>query len=818
MRGIYTGKDAQKLVVSLDETSAKDKLISGGKASKLARLKQSGFLVPEGYVLTTKAFDKFTEVNSLTLNLLHKTNALKKNIVIPTELKLILKMISDKKIGTLIFRSSSVFEDSSDFSFAGMYESVPRVESYQELEEAVKKCYMSAFDRKVISYSLDAGLKSIPKLALLIQRFVNPDTAGVVFTVNPKSGDRSEVVINSVRGFAGKLLAGEQEGDEWICRKSGGALCLKEPQKSLKLNQVYLIRDTALKIEEQLGSPQDIEWVIENKKLYIVQSRPITNLPEPQESNYFSNMGERAELDLLDLNVQKPLNFSFMKEIMYNSITSINNIYGWSYVPNLRLINGYAYQQKYDPELDGEVPHEYSENLFYLKNLIPNKWKMLLKKVNKLTKEILSSTNQIKDLQDAYSHMEENWFKWKKMFDIHYIVTNSCLGAVNEFIYFINETTKQNYSPMQVYQILEGRGNYQARINDRIWKLSRILKNNPNALNALYNIRKSDEFLGLKISNSYKPFFDAFNQFVRKQGKIMYTLDISENCWEEDPLRLLHMIAAMARETRNNSRENFRNTQLARTKLLESIYKAIGNDTLSLNKFERLMAIAVECNKILQNRDVLILNPAFYSAHKFFLKIGDLLSKNQTISSNKDIFYLYPNEIKRGLFYTSINFLELVDRRKAELLFYSNLRAPSSIRKEEPYKSANEPESKIKVLKGVGVSPGKASGEVIIIKNFRERNDNPTKKRILVAHNFDLAWTPLFHFASGIITELDTGSLSHWTVIAREYGIPAIVGVNGILNEVKDHDIVEIDGDLGTVKIHKSRRARNKQDANSNLS
>jgi len=776
----------------------------------LARLKRSGFLVPEGYVLTTKAFDKFTEVNSLTSDLLYETNALKKNIVIPTELKLILKMIVDKKIGTLIVRSSSVFEDSSNFSFAGMYESVPRVESYQELEEAVKKCYMSAFDKRVISYSLDAGLKSVPKLALLIQRFVDPDTAGVVFTVNPKSGDRSEVVINSVRGFAGKLLAGGQEGDEWICRKSGGALCLKEPQKSLMLNQVYLISDTALKIEEQLGAPQDIEWVIESEKLYIVQSRPITNLPEPQESNYFSNIGEHAELDLLYLNVQKPLNFSFMKEIMDNSLRSINNIYGWSYALNLRLINGYAYGQRYNSALDDEVPYEYLENLFYLKNLIPDKWEKLLKKVNKLTKEILSSANQIKDLRNAYSHMEENWFKWKKIFDIYYIVTNGCTGAVNEFIDFINKVTKQNYSPMQVYQILGGRGNYQIRINDRIWKLSRILKNNPNALNALNNVCKSEKFLGLEISNSYKPFFDAFNQFVRKQGKIMYALDISESCWEEYPFRLLNMIVALARETRNNFKENFRNTQLARTQLLESIYKAIGNDILSLNKFERLMTIAVECNKILQNRDVLILNPAFYSAHKFFLKIGDLLSKNQTISSNNDIFYLYPNEIKRGLSYTSINFFELVDRRKAELLFYSNLRAPTSIRNEEFYKTANVSESKIKILKGAGVSPGKASGEVIIVKSFRGENDNPDNKKILVAYNFDLAWTPLFHFAVGIITELDTGSLSHWTVIAREHGIPAIVGVHGILNEVKNHDIVEIDGNLGTVKIHKFRSARQK--------
>jgi len=796
---------AQKLVVSLGENLANDKLISGGKASKLARLKQAGFSVPEGYVLTTKAFDKFTGANSLTLNLLDETNALKKNIVIPTELKPILKMIIDKKIGTLIVRSSSVFEDSSDFSFAGMYESVPHIESYQELEEAVKKCYMSAFDKRVISYSLDAGLKSVPKLALLIQRFVDPDSAGVVFTVNPKSGDRSEVVINSVRGFAGKLLAGGQEGDEWICKKSGGALCLKERQKSLTLNQVYLIRDTALKIEELLGGPQDIEWVSESEKLYIVQSRPITNLPEPQESDYFSNISERAELDLLHQNVQKPLNFSFIKEIMGDSLRSINNIYGWSYAPNLRLINGYAYEQKYDPSLDGEVPYEYSENLFYLKNLIPSKWKVLLKKVNKLTKEILSSTNQIKDLRDAYSHIEENWFKWKNIFDIYYIITNVCTGAVNEFIYFINEVTKQNYTPMQVYQILGGLGNYQVRINDRIWKLSRILRNNPNALNALNNASKSEKFSGLEILNSYEPFSDAFNRFVRKQGKIMYALDISENCWEEDPLRLLNVIVALARETRDHYSENLRNTQLARTQLLESIYKVIGKDTGSINEFERLMAIAVECNQILQNRDILILNPAFYSAHKFFLKIGDLLSKNQTISSDNDIFYLHPNEIKRGLFYTSVNFFELIDRRKAELLFYSNLRAPSSIRTEKFNKTANESESKIKILKGTGVSPGKASGEVIIVKSFRGENYDLGKKKVLVAHNFDLAWTPLFHSAVGIITELDTGSLSHWTVIAREYGIPAIVGVNGILNEVKDHDIVEIDSNLGIVKIHKFR-------------
>src|SRR6266702_1478590 len=271
--------DMVPLVVTLAEAAGLEptrmEALLGNKAANLARLAVAGFPVPAGVVVTpTAAADWERACARLG------------------------RAVAELGGGTgqrFAVRSSGTAEDLAGASFAGQYETVLDV-GIDELPGAVRRVLDSAASARVSAYrrahpeaaAAPAGDSSGAGagMAVLIQVMVAADAAGVAFTANPLTGDREEVVITAVRGLGERLVAGQATGDQWIVR-DGQARCTRAAEQAITGGQARQIATLARRVHAHFTSPQDLEWAISagtaraNGRLWLLQARPMTALPDP---------------------------------------------------------------------------------------------------------------------------------------------------------------------------------------------------------------------------------------------------------------------------------------------------------------------------------------------------------------------------------------------------------------------------------------------------------------------------------------------------------------------------------------------------------
>lgn len=251
------------VVQSFDRLSEGLYLFAGGKGGTLARLYRAGYPVPNGFVILPSAFagdelrpDAWARVQSHLARLRR----------------------SDRQV-TFAVRSSALSEDSAQASFAGEFETVLNQRSDDEILEAIGTVRRSRRSERVKAYSLAHGLDAeYPgpdwEMAVVVQHMVPADLAGVLFTADPVSGDLMHMVGNYVHGPGERLVSGEANPQAFTLKRPRGQY--EGPPEMARLARK--MHRLARRLEEDLGGPQDIEWVVAGRRLYLVQSRPITTM------------------------------------------------------------------------------------------------------------------------------------------------------------------------------------------------------------------------------------------------------------------------------------------------------------------------------------------------------------------------------------------------------------------------------------------------------------------------------------------------------------------------------------------------------------
>jgi pyruvate,water dikinase len=249
----------------------------GAKAANLGSLVDQGFSVPDGVVLATGAFEEFAASSNLgSQSTVEQASAAHFPEHLVDDLKRAMGLLGDVPLAV---RSSSAAEDAPQSSFAGQYETTLNVRGLDALREAVQRCWASAFSSNVSQYRAMKGETGIAPMAVLIQRLVPAQAAGVAFTTNPVTGDDSEVWVSAVSGLGDRLVSGAVTPDEWVVR-DGVAVEQNRAEGALDADQALRIAVASRKIEDHFGTPQDIEWAMTEVELYILQARPITTLPK----------------------------------------------------------------------------------------------------------------------------------------------------------------------------------------------------------------------------------------------------------------------------------------------------------------------------------------------------------------------------------------------------------------------------------------------------------------------------------------------------------------------------------------------------------
>lgn len=239
-------------VLLLTEAAGVDRATAGGKASTLAELLAAGFAVPQGFVVLARAFEQSdTALDDAVLEAAAR--------------------LGD---GPFAVRSSAAAEDLPGASYAGLYESFLNV-PLGGLPEAVRACRASMTAARVTAY------RDTPtQMAVLVQTMVDADAAGVAFTADPLTGDRDDVLVTAVRGLGERLVGGEAVGDQWTVRGSA-VRCERVTEHAVDADQVRAVAELARRVEAHFGRPQDIEWAFAAGRLFLLQARPMTALPDP---------------------------------------------------------------------------------------------------------------------------------------------------------------------------------------------------------------------------------------------------------------------------------------------------------------------------------------------------------------------------------------------------------------------------------------------------------------------------------------------------------------------------------------------------------
>src|SRR2546430_801183 len=273
------------LVRSLDELTAADLPEVGGKGANLGELRRAGFPVPDGFVITTAAYARAGGSAGVTGETPATARVRLAASPVPAGIAVAVRE-AFRALGApaVAVRSSATAEDLPDASFAGQQDTILGVTGEEAVIDAVRKCWASLWNDRAVAYrqTHDVPARGL-RLAVVVQRMVDAEIAGVLFTADPITGRRRRAAIEAVLGLGEQLVSGAVNPDHFIVNTRSGEV-LERRGDILNDAQLRELAAVGARIEEHFGRPQDIEWAIDkNGKLWIVQSRDITTLyPIPE--------------------------------------------------------------------------------------------------------------------------------------------------------------------------------------------------------------------------------------------------------------------------------------------------------------------------------------------------------------------------------------------------------------------------------------------------------------------------------------------------------------------------------------------------------
>lgn len=733
---------AQILVVGLAQAAELGPEQVGSKAANLARLQRAGFRVPPALVITTAAYERWPELRE---QLLAELGSLGET--------------------SLAVRSSATAEDLAGASYAGQYESYLNV-TPDELEEAVKRCWESASGTRVAAYQksrTEPGATVPGRMAVIVQRLVRADAAGVAFTANPVTGNRQQVVVTAVRGLGERLVSGQALGDEWVVVE-GEATSNRLSEQAIDAGQAVAVAELARRVESVFGELQDVEWALEGDQLYLLQARPMTALAEavdwaPPTAGYWMRnfrIGEWLHEPMT------PLFRTWLLEVLEDGyLLGGRQMVGTAIPFPHASINGWYYTglPRFGP-------------FMILKALAESRFKLVGFIVNVLLK--VSSQPEVADRAVLRGIYEE----WRDRFLPGY-----------RHVVEVNERRLETATPAELVSMIKELGDragqylaFLAVVGGSAWKMEGCLA------------RFFREHLAATVADSVQLLLRGLPGTAPEvPAHAVQSLDwfwptAGEMGWQRESSAGLETHLRLASE---------------RERAEAKCRAALAERRDALARFEKLLAACQRYAAIReeQARDFTLAWPVLRRAA---LRLGQSLQAEGRLAEGEDVFFLSREEVE-----SRTPDRELVARRRDEWERQRRLVAPLAIGSapkrlldsvrgaiDAARTTTDVPEG---AIVGDPASPGRAAGRVRIVRGPADF-DRFQPGEVLVAEATAPAWTPLFARAAAVVT--DGGTLAaHASLVAREYGIPAVVATRDATAKLASGQWVTVDGSGGVVEI-----------------
>jgi len=762
----------------------------GNKAKNLGFLQKKGFKIPTSYICIFAAYDLYLKDPPVILN----------------QLKEEIQYYINDEIHYSV-RSSANVEDESDCSFAGQFKTFLNVKGIESIVDKIEKIWISTEDQKPRTYRSNiVNEHEDLKMAIIIQEMVIPQFSGVVFTRNPING-LNEIIIESVPGFCDSLVQDGITPDRWVYKWE--KWIEKPDNQEDKINVYQKLVKESTKIAKSYGKPVDLEWCYDGNEVFWLQLREITTF---KNTKLFSNKMAREFLP----GIIKPLIFSVNIPIVG---TAWKHIFRQLIGKQAKRINvnnlvlPFYYRAYFNMGVIGDIfevmgmPRDLLERLagIEVEDAKP-KFKPSGKTFAYLPRMMRFGLKLSVFSKYLEKHLRKNKKKYNliKAVDVSKLDENACLEYIDKLFelnikasYFaVLAQLLNNFYVMIIKKQLE-KINVEFEsidltcINERLKYLD-----SRHYLSVLYKefkklpLEEQDKIKTMKYQTLLEKYAETkfiknIKNFTSNFGYLRdNNNDFSQLSWEEMPDIIVKMICSFG---------EMKFDVIDRHETM-TLFSKIFKSPFWKMMFRRFMIYR-------EYRDVVTSLYLFgYSLFRpFFLRIATIFKEKGYLTEEDDIFYINLDEVR--ILAKSDEKVELlrkrIYKRKNEIIRYENIHIPNLLYDETPPEPIIEAKV-INELQGVSTSKGHYIGPVKIVKGLSDI-DKILEGDVIAIPYSDVSWTPLFTKAKAVISE-SGGILSHCSIVAREYNIPAIVSVRGAM-ELKDNMIVSVDAYAGKISI-----------------
>ncbi|MEC1473101.1 phosphoenolpyruvate synthase [Bacillus haynesii] len=748
-------------------------------------------------------------------------------------------------------RSSATAEDLPYASFAGQQDTYLNIIGKEAILQHISKCWASLFTERAVIYRMQNGFDHRQVYSsVIIQRMVFPQASGILFTADPITSNRKLLSIDAGFGLGEALVSGlvsadcykVQNGqiiDKRIAakklaiygRKQGGTETKQiDPDQqmfqTLTDGQILQLERIGRQIETHFGQPQDIEWCLADDTFYIVQSRPITTLypiPEAndQDNHVYLSVGHQQMMT----DPIKPLGLSFYllitpapmrkaggrlfvdvaprlttrvgRETLLNSLGSDPLIKG-----ALMTVIERDFIKLLPNDQTAPIPDRRNTDMLAQFENDPTIVSDLIKR-SQTSIEELKQNIQAKSGLDLFDFILEDIQQLKKiLFDPQ--STAVFMAAINATSW-INENMNEWLGEKNAADTLSLSvpNNITSEMGLALMDVADVIRPYPEVIDYLEHT-KEDNFLDELVKfDGGRETRDAIYDFLSKYGmRCTGEIDITRTRWSEKPMTLVPMILKNIKNFEPNAGnrkfEQGRRIALEKEQELIERLKLLPDGEQKAKETKRMIGLI---RNFIGYREY----PKYGIVSRYFvykqalLKEAEQLVQAGVIHEKEDIYYLTFEELHEAARTKKIDD-QIISIRKDEYKLYEKLTPPRVITSDGEiitgeYKRENLPAN---AIAGLPVSSGVIEGRARVILNME--NANLEDGDILVTSFTDPGWTPLFVSIKGLVTEVG-GLMTHGAVIAREYGLPAVVGVENATGLIKDGQQIRVHGTEGYIEI-----------------
>ena len=834
------------------EIGDSDLPLVGGKGLNLGKLTAAGFLVPPGFCVTTDAYRTAVETVDVQNSEVVQAAALPESL--QSE---ILAAYNQLSADLVAVRSSATAEDLPDASFAGQQDTFLNVSGAAELLEKIQACWASLWSDRTVAYRREHGIEDTQlAMAVVVQAMVNAEVSGVMFTRNPTGGD--ELVIESNWGLGESVVSGEITPDHFmISRETGnliretvvskrkmiaheGVQAVPIGQReipSLQRGQVAELGKLGMQVDAFYGAPQDVEWAHAGGQFYLLQARPITTLTDAAEIEQLRHQ----EIETLQKKADEggtvwsrynlsevlpaplPMTWAIMQEFMsgrggfgltcrelgflpsrrFDEEGVLDLICGRLYFNLSREVefnfHGFLFehdfqQLKRDPKkaiYPQPTPNIKRSNvLFWLK--LPY---YIFKAVTAELKHSKICKNLDRILSEKVFPTFEQYVQAQRQISLEELSNQQVIDKFHEWRektlnQFAKEALKATVFANFAYQQLEitlQKCFDEPEANDLARLLIAGLEGN---LTVDANLQMWEVAQGEL----------TLEDFLEKHGhRSVGEFELAQARWREDPSYVEQIIASFRTNPDANPTKHIQSQRINQERAKRKLARLPVSKAAAFRK--RINKVLVLTQRYMPFRETA----------KFYLMLGyelirkALLELDRRYQLDGDVFYLVPEELNRLI--EGEDLQSVIAERKTTRSRLLKIELPdviySDILNRIGAPQAIEAKDEIQ---GVGVSVGVATGEAYVLRDAAEAQI-AGKNYILVCPSTDPGWTPLFLHAAALVMEYG-GMLSHGAIVAREYGIPAVVNIAAATQRLQSGQRLRVDGGRGIVSILEDESAQ----------